>query len=227
MTLSELKSATLEEAKLQAIPIEFQGQSLGSLVPVGPWILGVSDLICQISAWRCRAMRMFLIQFDSTPSKTEDYLLKFSVGQRDRILFMIEAEGSFVGHIGLAKITDTSAELDNLMRGSTGGSSELMKASERTLIRWAFMELGLQALQLRILSYNIFAKVIHEEMGFQTFQRSNLRRVFQDEMTTLEECSEQAANVAFTCDHMILSREVFIMQTLSVQNTSRGFIQPG
>lgn len=204
-----LKRSTLLEATTRALPIKFQGQALGSLVPVGPWILDTPDLIRQISEWRARAMRMFLVQFESTPAKTEAYLANLSIGQEDRILFMIETDGVLLGHVGLAAITDDTAELDNLMRGQAGGSPRLMEASEWTLIRWAFTELALQSLHLRILSYNIFAKSIHEDMGFRTTQRSHLRRVVTGEVTTLQECAEDEANVTFTCDRMTLKRQDF------------------
>lgn len=209
VNMSDLKRPSLEQARMQAIPIEYRGKSLGSLVPVGSWILEDPNLIQQMSEWRGSAMRMFLIQFESTPSKTKAYLTNYSIGQRNRILFMIETGGSFVGHIGLAGITTNSAELDNLMRGSAGGSPDLMKASEWTLANWAFNELGIQSLNLRILSYNIFAKVIHEEMGFQKTQCLNLRRVVEDDTIKLTECSEEQSNVRFTCDYMTLSRQDF------------------
>lgn len=211
VNLSDLKSSTLAEANARAIPVEHHGQRIGSLVPVGPWILDSPSLIHQISDWRARAMKMFMVQFESTPSKTETYLAKHSIGQRDRILFMIRTDGEFLGHVGLAGITNRTAELDNLMRGHSGGSPHLMEASEETLIRWAFTQLELDFLQLRVLSYNIFAKAIHERMGFRTTRRSHLRRVVGDEVTTLEECAKQSASVNFTCDHMTLARQDFLV----------------
>lgn len=209
MKPDQLKRSSLEGASLKAIPIIHEGDSLGSLIPVGPWILDVPDLIRLMSEWRARAMRMFLTQFESTPEKTTAYLKDLSIGQPNRILFMIESDRTFLGHIGLACIDNRTAELDNVMRGKSGGSPNLMEASERTLINWAFTNLGLESLFLRILSYNFIAKALHEQMGFQTTQRLPLRRVSKGDSSILEECTSEVANVSFTCDIMALDKADF------------------
>jgi len=208
--VTTLKKMTLHEARLCCIPIRHDGDVLGHLVPIGPWIIDDWDVIGQISQWRAQAMRMFLTQFESTPEKTTAYLTNRSVGDDDRILFMIEVEGEFLGHVGLASIAQTTAELDNLMRGMSGGSPELMEASERTTVEWAFTALNLESLYLRILSYNFMAKTIHERLGFVTTQRLPLRREEMPDSTILVECEASEATVSYTLDVMVLERAAFL-----------------
>lgn len=210
LVVASLKKAKLAHARLCHVPIKHDGNVVGHLVPIGPWILEDWKLISEISEWRARAMVMFLSQFESTPEKTAEYLRNCSIGDDNRILFMIEVEGEFLGHVGLAGISHTSAELDNLMRGISGGKPELMEASERTLVSWAFTTLKLKSLYLKILSYNFMAKTIHEQMGFLTTERLPLRQEIMPDRTTLVECEASEATVSSTCDVMVLGREAFL-----------------
>ncbi len=126
---TRLKSDTLQGALANAIPILRGLDQLGQLVPVGDWILTDDELISRLALWRARAMDMFLAQFESTAAKTKVYLREYSIARDDRILFMIETEEGFVGHIGLANIEDSTAEIDNVMRGVPAHGDGLMSAS--------------------------------------------------------------------------------------------------
>lgn len=209
MNFDALKQDSLELARQQSLVVERGGCRLGYLVPVGPWILRAPGLVAEISKWRARAMKMFLTQFESTPLKTKEYLASQSVAVSNRILFLIEAEGVFVGHIGLSNATTETAEVDNLMRGVAGGSTDLIEVSERTLIGWSFSVLGLKSLSLRLISYNFMAREIHASLGFVTSQRLPLNRVVFPDRTVLEPCDTKDSNVPYCCDIMTLDRSDF------------------
>ena len=210
LNLNELKPHTLAAARTASHPVKDSGMEIGRLVPVGPWILESGDLIRQMAEWRARAMRMFLSQFESTPARTKDYLRRLSLAEWDRILFMIEVDTTFVGHIGLAHVANGTGELDNLMRGLPGGATNLLEICERTLLTWAFSHLNLDDVYLRVLSFNFPAKEIHEAIGFRVTERHPLRRVLDEDMTTrLVECLEEEAQVSYRCEVMWLSRECF------------------
>ena len=210
LKVAALKKATLGEARLCGIPIKYDESIVGHLIPVGAWILEDSGLIELISEWRARARLMFLAQFESTPEKTERYLRERSIADDSRILFMIEVSGEFLGHVGLANINQTSAELDNLMRGVSGGIPELLEASERALVAWAFKKLDLDMLYLRVLSYNWMAKSIHEQIGFLTGERLPLRQEILPDGRVLVQCGTGEATVPYTCDVMELERKEFV-----------------
>lgn len=74
------------------------------------------------------------------------------------------------------------------MRGVAGGSPDLMEASERAMVEWAFTRLGLQTLHLSILSFNFMARSVHERLGFSTTQRIHLRREERSNCTALIPC---------------------------------------
>ena len=209
--LMQLKCARKSEAVRFALPIrDKQDEVIGILIPVGSWILGDPDTIAAIAEWRARAMRMFLIQFESTIEGTTHYLKNLSIGQTSRILFMLQdTEGSLVGHVGLADVTETQAELDNLMRGKRGGPPDLMRAAECEILKWGFGVLGLESIHGRILSYNFLAMDIHKSLGFVVTEEVPLFREKHAGQTTLEPCSAERTNVSFTCNVISLDRDDF------------------
>ncbi|MDD2818510.1 MAG: GNAT family N-acetyltransferase [Candidatus Nanopelagicales bacterium] len=211
--LGSLKRENIESARERAIPITRGNEVLGMLVPVGSWILADETLIEAMASWRARTMEMFLAQFESTPAKTANYLQQFSIGLEQRILFMIESDGIFLGHIGLANIHPDTAEIDNVMRGINSGPRGLMSASERSLAEWAFVTLDLSSLYLRVLSNNTLAKRLYERDGFVTTESLPLRRESAVDGTVLVPCSQDQASVSFTCDVMTLDRERFLAHT--------------
>lgn len=212
---TRLKSETLEGALANAIPIVRGVDRLGQLVPVGEWILVDDDLISRLALWRARAMDMFLAQFESTAAKTKVYLRDYSIARDDRILFLIETDEGFVGHIGLANIEDSTAELDNVMRGVPSHGDGLMSASERALVSWAFDKLNVASLYLRVLSHNDSARSLYERDGFVTTERLPLRREPGVDGTVLVPCESDYANVSMTCDVMMLDRTRFQSQVPS------------
>jgi len=212
MNLQALKQSTLSDSMKIALPVTIDNEIVARLVPVGSWILSMPEVICEMSEWRGRAMRMFLTQFESTPDLTHKYLATFTIGHQDRVLFMIESCGDFIGHIGLANVTSESAEVDNLVRGRSGGPPNLMEEIERTLVTWAFEELSLDHLYLRILSYNLFARLLHESIGFRVTERRNLRKVNSGDEVVLESCLKEFASVSYTCDIMVLLKSRFYLE---------------
>ena len=211
MDLMPLKSGLKSEAVRFALPIrDKQDEVIGGLVPVGSWILDDPETIAAIADWRGRAMRMFLTQFESTIERTTQYLKNLAIEQTSRIFFMLQdTGGSLVGHVGLANVTQTHAELDNLMRGKRGGPPDLMRFAEYEILKWGFGVLGIESFHLRILSYNFLAMNIHESLGFVMTEEVPLFRKKDDGQTTLEPCSLEETNVTFTCNVMRLDRDTF------------------
>jgi RimJ/RimL family protein N-acetyltransferase len=202
-----LKAETLEQARALRIPIEADGAVIGSLVPIGPWILDDAHHIGLICQWRQAAMKMFMAQFESTPERTRHYLEHRSVGEADRILFFIhDADDRCVGHGGFSGIGDDTAELDNLMRGVGGGHPALIQHAERTLLAWLFDAMGSAEITARVLSYNWLVTELHERLGFRRRASLPLRKVVHpDGLTLLEPCAAEDADVRHTCVELALS----------------------
>lgn len=207
-----MKCNTFDEAVSRALPIfDDENQNIGSLVPVGPWILADKPKILEICNWRQKAMRFFLTQFESTFDRTYGYLENLSIGQKGRIFFLIyDQKDEFIGHIGLSDIDGKTGELDNLMRGKGGGDPQLIRFSEKTLLSWGFGDLGLQHMSLQIISFNALTINLHSSFGFKTVEKYPLFKSEKDGFTIHEPVPADKANVRYTSVLMEADREGFL-----------------
>jgi hypothetical protein len=209
--ISAMKRDVWDQAWALALPVvDEHKRPIGRLVPVGKWILDDPEKIEAIRDWRQKAMRMFLTQFESTAEKTRTYLRDLSVAQPDRLLFLIHDESErFVGHIGLSGVTETESELDNLMRGVSGGHPRLVYHCELALLDWSFQALGLSRNRLRALSYNRMVLALHEEVGYSVTGQIPLKKREQDGTVFHDPATPSEANVRYFCTNLLLTREVF------------------
>jgi hypothetical protein len=152
-----------------------EGLEVGYLVPVGKWVLTDLEKIELIRAWRQKAMRMYLVQFDSTFERTYKYLSELSIGDEQRLFFLIfDSNKQFIGHIGISNCTEKSFELDNLMRGRNGGDPRLIYFSEVAILNWAFSSIGALSSVVRVVSYNWMVIDLHEEVGYGLKERKKI-----------------------------------------------------
>ena len=202
-----LKQPERSEALSSAITVEgFESEKV-SLVPVGNWVLDDDSLVALLSEWRKKAMSFFFYQFEATADSMAFYIENYSIQQPDRILFLIFVEDVPVAHLGLSGVGPERAVLDNMIRGESLGPRTLMLAAEDRLISWAFLDLKISKLELKVQSRNVLAKRLHNQMGFKVVQSVNLRRVGDETGFHYEECSEKEATEPFRSEIMSLSRE--------------------
>lgn len=206
------KKPTQKEADNVSVPIfDDMNSPVGRLVPIGDWVLSEPKIIEEIMLWRKRAMRFFLSQFDPTVERTRTYLQKLSIEQPGRCLFLVfDKTDTLIGHIGLANVDGYQGELDNIMRGKSGGPVRLMEWSEKAILDWAFRELDLKRVFLRVLSYNILTINLHSMFGFKTVDKTPLFKSAQGDVICHEETTKELANVAYTSNRMELARQDFI-----------------
>lgn len=209
--ISSMKCPSLTDANAKAVFISNnKGEHVGKLVPVGDWILGDQEKIAQICAWRQKAMRMFLVQFESTYEKTYKYLKDLSIRDQGRLFFLIfDKDNRFVGHIGVSNITDHSFELDNLMRGENGGDPRLIYLSEMTLIDWAYKNLNVETSYVRVLSYNWMVLNLHEEVGYVKKEAHKLYKHEEGGVIMHDFSKSECSNVGYSCVVMELSKKKF------------------
>jgi RimJ/RimL family protein N-acetyltransferase len=199
--IKDFKTDSFDSARLKALAIHDENSDVvGYLIPVGLWIETQPQLITNISEWRARDMRNYLIQFESTFEKTKAYLMEKSVKETDRLLFLIvDNSGNFIGHLGLSQVSEKTAELDNLMRGNPGGPKNFMELAEKTIIEFAFEQLQVKCISLRVLSFNFLAISIHQRLGFVLSVREFLKKVIEDGDVRLEPTTREESDVNFTC----------------------------
>jgi len=189
--LNQYKAPSFDEALAMQLLVDANL----SLVPVGPWILDEPDLVSKMAAWRGASMSMFFAQFESTPAKTMGYLRGASVGQANRLLFVIVEDGQVVGHVGFSNAEAKTAELDNVMRGIRSENPLVMQLAINSLVDWGFGVLGLTSVTLKVSSINTRAMALYERCGFTVTSSVGLRRVERDGEVVLTECADSEADV--------------------------------
>ena len=207
----DMKCHSFSEANIKAIPVlNMNGEKLGKLLPVGPWIADDIEKVELIRAWRQRTMRMFLTQFESTFDRTLGYLKNLSIAQEGRIFFLIyDISDRLVGHMGIADVDGNSGELDNLMRGVEGGDPRLVYFSEISLLDWCFTNLGINQSDVRVLSYNWLVLSLHEEVGYSFVSNSPLKKYEKDNEIFHDVVAESDSNVKYGSTKMLLKKDDF------------------
>jgi RimJ/RimL family protein N-acetyltransferase len=182
--IQNLKHGDFQAAEADSIPIS---QALDiRLVPVGQWILHQEDLIQTFAQWREAAKENFLTQFDMNVQGTRNYLSKFAIEGRDRILFLVDSRSvGPIGHLGLTKISPASAEIDNVLRKPERLIPGLMTYCELALVQWTFRHLGISEISLQVLESNKRGVSLHRRVGFEVCERIPLRIVKDGNLTQL------------------------------------------
>jgi hypothetical protein len=210
-TIQAMKCANLAQAQARAIAVRNKaGELIGTLVPVGNWILQDRPTIEAICAWRQAAMRMFLVQFDSSYARPYTSLKDLSIAQEGRLFFMLfDQSNQLIGHLGVSEVNGLGCELDNVMRAAKGGDPRLIYYAEAALLDWCFDSLQVQTCSARVVSYNWMAIQLHEDIGFVAEETLALRK-YQDGVWTCHEVVEKsAANVGYGCTRMVLQKDGF------------------
>jgi RimJ/RimL family protein N-acetyltransferase len=174
--LGAAKAAASSEQPALSLPVGRPVEGLLRPVVTRPGATSPAD-VRLITEWRNRFVQAFLHEFVATDERTERWLVR-SVGPDDtRILFMLEdAQGSTVGHMGLAFIDwgASSAEVDAVVRGGDAPAGLVSRALD-TMWRWGRGALGLSRLGVRVRSDNS-ALAFYEKAGFRERRRVPLRR---------------------------------------------------
>lgn len=207
-----MKVDQFDNAAAFAIPVKnLSGDLIGKLVPVGNWILDKEEKVESIRTWRSKARRMFLTQIDSTYEQTRAYLKNVSIEQANRLLFLLfDDKDKFVGHLGICNVTESLCELDNLMRGVSGGSPRLVYFSEVALLDWCFATLGVAGCNVGVLTYNVMVIDLHAEVGFVETERKSLKKVVVDGVTTHQVVDQSESNVGYRYVQMHLLKDTFL-----------------
>lgn len=210
-TIALLKFEDRMQAEQSAIALRSDtGGIIGRLVPIGPWALDDDHLIASFTQWRRLFMRFFQSQFKASQDSMRNYLETLSIGRPDRIFFAIyHNEAGLVGHIGLSNVTEDEAELDNIIRGVSGGEPKLMQIAEETLLAWAFGTLGVARITAEVLSFNFMAHDLHRSFGFRLVASEPLLKIKQEDVVTHRRVSVEKANVDYKLDTIALTASDF------------------
>jgi RimJ/RimL family protein N-acetyltransferase len=148
--------------------VDRTGDRVGALRLLDSALAADPAVVTDLTEWRARSMKFFLTHFTPTEARTQDWLLNVVLPADDRLLFLIETEPDcFVGNFGLAGISPTTAELDNLIRGRRGGGPDFIHLAECAMLRALFADASRATVTLRVFSTNSPTIRLHAGVGFE------------------------------------------------------------
>jgi len=143
------------------------------------------ELINLIAEWREMNQKWFDI-FKVSAAGTKEWLKKNVIDIDNRILFLVETtDGIPFGHMGLFR-----GEADNFIRGRNDLVKGGMTPALKTMLSWAFAELEINELYLRVFSDNKNAKAYYKRCGFEEIGLIPLRKIEKEEITRWEAIEE-------------------------------------
>jgi RimJ/RimL family protein N-acetyltransferase len=130
------------------------------------------NIIQLLSDWRKKHEIWFPSQFEVTPERTKKWFEERVIGASDRLLFMIEVNGEFVGHVGLFRFNfnDRVCDIDNILRG-VDKYPGIIESAINNMMQWGKKEFGLEGYTLETASDNDRALKLYERMGFKEAKR--------------------------------------------------------
>lgn len=153
--------------------------------------------IFKIACWREKYFDAFPGKFYVTYSGTKTWLQKQVLDNEDRFLFMIFDDNEILGHLGFFRFNqeNNSCEIDNVVKG-TEGYKGLMTKALNLVCSFAFDELKLNYLTLRVFDDNEKAKKLYERCDFKQKKLIPLKKkynndIFYDWIETEENSAER------------------------------------
>ena len=178
---NEVKEKVLKTKSKKFIDEKISGNRNGhkfNLLPVTKDVAEMPELVSLLGQWRKKHESWFQAVFNVTDEGTKRWLNKALYEVEDRILFIIEIESKFVGHVGLFRIDyqNKTCEIDNIVRGEDGYPGIIQSAIEEMLV-WARSYLGLEKFTLQTYSDNPKALGLYTKMGFIEYKREPMLQV--------------------------------------------------
>ena len=194
-----------------ALPIlSSNGSRVGRLVPVGEWAIADRAMVEAMTAWRARWVPMFLSQFEPTAERTSEYLRNLAIAAPDRLLFLIyDADEVMIGHTGFVNVDGRYGELDNVVRGVSGGHARLVYFAAVAQLDWGFRSLGLSAAAGRVMSYNRPIIGLLKQTGFSLAEEFFLFKRQAADATVHDIVEQGASNVDYRVLKMRIDRDRF------------------
>lgn len=157
--------------KLILVPILNEDQkTIGFLHPVtADYRETIPGCVELFSRWRVENPTISTARFAVTHERTEKWLDNLLISNNNRFIFLIqELSGEYIGHIGFAnfRYDHRIAEVDSVLRGKKEGNPGIMQYAMQSLIHWGKETLGLEHIDLEVLSDNDHAISFYQRCGF-------------------------------------------------------------
>jgi hypothetical protein len=174
-----------------------ENERVGKLIAFSNATVADAALVEMLASWRNRHRQFFLTQFEATALRTRQWLEQI-LADSTRIMFFIHEHcGEPIGHIGVLRLDQPIVELDNMIRGRSGGNGQLMYWAEVALLRWLFEVRRVSGVCLQVLANNWIPIHLHSMIGFRMVEALPLvREELNDEIHLV--VSPDAGNVLET-----------------------------
>lgn len=184
---------------------------IGTLACVDRDLASNMDVISALTNWRRQYMHYFLTQFEVSDPRTKLWLENIVIPSHDRIFFVILlTNGDLIGNSGICNMTNTSGELDNLIRGRKGGDPKLIYYSEIALLSWMFGYLDYKMSNLHVFSNNIPTIKLHSSVGFKISDTIKLTKRKSPDLVEHLLNSDKGDSVDYSYLEMSLYRDKFL-----------------
>jgi RimJ/RimL family protein N-acetyltransferase len=130
------------------------------------------NLMELIGSWRKKNEMWFLSQFKVTTERTTKWFEERVIGTPDRLLFIINANEKYIGHVGLFRFDfeNKTCEIDNIVRGEPDYPG-IMGNAVLCMMKWGENKLDIKNYSLKVLSDNEKARRLYERLGFIEISR--------------------------------------------------------
>jgi hypothetical protein len=209
--IKEKKPLTLKDSFNKKILIFNDQQNIiGSLVPVGIWLLNDMRMLNKIAEWRRKFNQFFPTRKLINKETTYNFIKQSYIDNPSAILFFIYTKNKeLVGHIGLSKLNRKLFELVNLIRGATGGDNQLIYFAEIAALNIGFKTGIKSGCLIELISYNWIVKDLHERVGFTKVVTYSLKKIVTPDSITHKKVSKKERNVLYTIDKYNISKKKF------------------
>jgi hypothetical protein len=195
----------------EALPIgNSVGEHIGWLSMIGDHDVDDHELVSELTAWRNANRGHFLTQFEATEERTSAWLREVVIPDPSRAFYVISnAENVRIGHLGVRGLESRCPELDNMIRGRSGGDPKLMYWAEIALIARVFEITAADSICLHVFSNNWIPISVHRSIGFQLDKLSPLSRTEVGGEVQMMVDSEEGTPQDFGYQRMVLDRSKF------------------
>ncbi len=172
-----------------SIPVFKKGELIAVLTPLTQKNLQETEknreIVRLLAKWRKDNSCWFDV-FKVTEQGTQKWLRDKVIGAEDRLLFLVETPtGRPFGHMGLFR-----GEADNFIRGEENVVKGGITLALQAMLKWAFTELDIKELHLRVLPNNKRAVILYERCNFKEVARLPQKKIVKGETIRWEEMEE-------------------------------------
>lgn len=166
--IKKLKSLSFGEVRIKCL---FDHKKYNLVLITGDCVED-RNIVRLLAKWRKKHQSWFQAQFKVTTKGTKIWLEKKVIDTPDRLLFLINIDDDFIGHMGFFRFDfkNFNCEIDNVIRGKPGYPG-IIQNSLKYLMKWGKKNLDIKNYTLETTSDNQKALSLYVRLSFIEFKR--------------------------------------------------------